>query len=339
MEKRKLVKSGMFSCTVALPKEWVDRHKLDKGSTVFIEEHDNGLLITPSVEEKREEKKERVINVDKMPSNVVLRDIVASYLTSFGGTIRIQGSELKNNVELYKETIEHQLPGLEVIEETSDTLTAKDFINVGELAVPELIRRTDNIVRGSIEDLHEALANRDEKLAEGIKSRDKEINRLSFLVYKGLNYIAEHPEEGKVHGVHPWCLGYTHELNNSLEKIGDEIKRIAERIIGGGLVKKEVKEIAAMLKIVEEFYIETMTSLYKHDIIRADKIARQRFEMRQQCYKLLSKLKSFDERVIIYRLIYMISITNNISRVIRYVSVEKDKIERGKILATSQSKV
>ena len=136
MEKRKLVQSGLFSFTVSLPKDWVTRHKLKKGSQIFLEERDDMLLLTPEQTPNlaRKETKEHRLNVDIISENSLTRDIIASYLMNVRD-IRLQGKNLRSNVEWCKNLIA-MLPGLEVIEETGESLLIKDFINISELNVP-----------------------------------------------------------------------------------------------------------------------------------------------------------------------------------------------------------
>ena len=66
MEIRKLVKSGQSSYTVALPKNWIDKNKLERGNDIYIEEKaNNELSITTNMRAKTQEKTKKVINVDK----------------------------------------------------------------------------------------------------------------------------------------------------------------------------------------------------------------------------------------------------------------------------------
>jgi len=49
---RKLVLTGGATYTVSLPKKWVSRHGLDRGSIVYIvEKEDGSLLVLPSPSE------------------------------------------------------------------------------------------------------------------------------------------------------------------------------------------------------------------------------------------------------------------------------------------------
>ena len=236
MDERKLVKSGMFSHTIALPKEWVTRHKLNKGSKVYLTEHQGALLLTPEKSKiSLKEKGETMINIDGLAKNSIKRDI----------------------------------------------------------NIPDIIKRTDIIIRSLFEDTFECLQNKSSDLAESIRKRDKEINRLVFLVYKCLNHVNDHPQEGKNHGIEsPSCSTHIWELNGYLEKIGDEIKRFASLVPKSKISAKENKEVENLLKDVEKFYIEIMTSLYKGSTANADESSEKRGEIKDKCNAFLEESKS-----------------------------------------------
>jgi len=329
MEERKLVKSGLFSYTLALPKEWVVRHKLAKGSKIYLSEEHDSIILTPSAIKAREKtKRHRVLKVDDISPSTLSRDIIASYLTNCA-TITLEGKKLKNYLKICREATA-QLPGLEVIEETGDYIVLKDFISIEELIVPDIIRRADNIIRSLFLDAFECLQTGDAALAEAIRQRDKEVNRLSFLVSKCLYHINEQPQESRMHGVETLHRTHIWELNNYLEKIGDEIKRFAVLIPKAKLYQKDGREIEALFRSVELFYTKTMSALYKGNTQEADEIAGRRQEIMHACDEYLAKSQSTAKNAIVSKLNYLISFINSISRLIRYIAFEKHMIINSK---------
>lgn len=55
MDPRKIIKFGNSSYVVTLPNEWVKKHKLDKGSQVFLSERGDSLMV--NLRDRHEEKK------------------------------------------------------------------------------------------------------------------------------------------------------------------------------------------------------------------------------------------------------------------------------------------
>ncbi len=317
MGERKLVKSGLSSFTIALPKDWLVRNNLGKGGVIFCKEEGSRLVILPK---KPEEKKPTDVLVLSIGSGVlmdaIIRDLVAGYLTN-KGNILIKG-ELRDKLKEVRTAIS-QLPGLEVIEETGDRIIAKDFIDIDEIVIKGLIRRIDNIVRSMLIDTLDALKDVDEKSSEAIRLRDKEVNRLTYLVYKGLNYLANNPHETIDHGFKPENLMHVWELNNTIEKLGDELKRIATTDIKQKLSHLDFKKVKEIFEEMKEFYLNTLTALYTHDINLCDKYAHSRHETLAKIEKYISEKESVKCRRIMNRLRYCISHINDISRLVRYL--------------------
>ena len=320
MEKRKIVQSGLFSYTVSLPKEWLLRYKINKGSDVYISEYGDGLIITPGKADKNPIKSnsECILDVDKFSTNSIIRDITSAYLTNIK-TIVLEGNTLKNNIETYKRAL-NSYPGLEVIEETGNSITIKNFINVDEFIIPDILRRSDIILRSMFLDILESLKTKDKKLVESIIQRDVEVNRLTFLVYLCINHINEYPQEAKIHGVEVSLSPHIWELNGHFEKIGDELKRFARLIPDCGLSGKS------------EDKIKTIFSFYKNDVDKADKASAKRKTILNLCNDFLLNSRSPSQRGMASRMVYMISFINSISRSSRYITFEKHNIVNGQII-------
>jgi phosphate uptake regulator len=220
---------------------------------------------------------------------------------------------------------------LEVIEETSNYLTIKNFINVDEFIVPDLLRRSDIIIRSMFSDIFECLETEDKKLAEAIIQRDREINRLTFIIYMCLNHINEYPQEAKMHGMEVFLSPHVWELNGYFEKIGDELKRFARLLPDSKLSKKVKEEIKSIFNQVQNFYLDVISSFYKSDIDKADKASGRRKAIFGICNDYLLHSRSPPERGMVSRMIYLISFVNGISRLARYVSIEKHNIVKGQI--------
>jgi phosphate uptake regulator len=330
MDERKLIKTGNFSLTVALPKDWIKRHKLDKGNSVFVTEQEDGLLISPKKTKFKTYNKQLEINADETPLNGITRDIVAGYLTNVQA-IKIYGKNLRKIIRECKKRI-FQLSGLEIIEETSDSLLIKDLINLDEIIIPDILHRIDIILRSMFEDAKQCIRNKDHELAEAIIERDEEVNRLVFLIYKVINYINEHPDQGKAHGLNPTYATHIWELNGYFEKIGDEIKRFARLIPETKFEKKDLVNISTLLEETESFFTNCMGTMYKNKIKENDEFSSNRMKILKKANNILPKTKKFEQKTMINKLKIIISFTNSISRISRYLHFEKHLISKGNIL-------
>lgn len=329
MEERKLTRAGNFSFTISLPKKWILNNKLSKGKSVFLTEKEEGILVSPKKEKYSPVPSRLKVNVDTSPYNGVVRDIVAGYLKNVE-TIEVHGKKLRKLALKLKEHIS-SFSGLEIIEETSERILIKDLINLDEIIVPDLIRRIDIIIRSMLEDTRGLLLKKDSNFAKSIYLRDKEINRLVFLVSKVINYINDRPNEGKLHGLNFKHTNYIWEMNGYLEKIGDEIKRIALLIPKLRCDKKEMKRIHEVFRETEGLYLEIMGAMYKNNIQKGDKASAERTNVFSKIDDILKNSKNIKQSIILNKLKYIISFNNSISRINRYILFEKHFVDGASI--------
>ena len=83
MEFRKLISFGKSSYIVTLPKEWISRNNLKKGSALSIESDRNSVTISTNLGEKESEKKSMAINIDNKSMDEIRTEIVTAYLTNY----------------------------------------------------------------------------------------------------------------------------------------------------------------------------------------------------------------------------------------------------------------
>jgi len=131
---RRLVKAGQASHTISLPKEWLDRHKLKKGDLVYLyEKGDKELMIMP--ENKADEQvpqKELTIPVDNKELSTIQREITSAYINNYN-TIVLTGSSMTEKTKDIRKML-HDFVALEVADQTSNTIIAKDLLNLKEIS-------------------------------------------------------------------------------------------------------------------------------------------------------------------------------------------------------------
>ena len=99
MQIRKLVKSGLSSFVVALPKDFIEKNKLQKGDLIYIEQNSkNELTITTEFNERSLDKKTKVIECDNVPFSTVKRELTSAYLDNYYEII-IRGKEIPKHIK------------------------------------------------------------------------------------------------------------------------------------------------------------------------------------------------------------------------------------------------
>ncbi|MBU1198394.1 MAG: hypothetical protein KKF46_02295 [Nanoarchaeota archaeon] len=322
MQIRRLVKSGLSSFTVALPKDWIDRNKLNKGDFLYIDEKDNKISITTEPKKEKKEKKEFVLHVDGKSAKRIRREIRATYLDDYQ-TIYIKGTNLRPLIGEIKKDIQ-DLVSLEAIEESHDKVIARNFLDFTDVSIKLLIRRIDNITRAMMTDSIEYITNpsNDYDAAKIVVERDTDVNRLTFLMFKILKACIRDAEVCKKLGLTQLQVLQFWNLVFLIEKIADETKRIVRiiKLVHSNNIKVNKKELVALYKEIKAAYENIMKAYYKGDIVLSDEIYESKPMLLGQCDKYFQKNKILEVSEITGKFKSIISKTDDISKIIRYLN-------------------
>lgn len=270
MITRKLVKSGFSSLVVAMPKEWVDSNKLKAGDTIYLDLSGDNISIRPDYKKPEIEKKEIVIDVDGKNDRIISRDINSAYLDNYYYII-LKGKEIKKKVKMLKSMISSFI-ALEIIDESSEKIVAKSFLNIYDSDIKLIVRRMDNIIRSMIIDTKQAVT--DPELSEAIMNRDFEVNRLNLLVSKIIKISYKNKNISRSIGLTEMDILRYLEINLALEKIGDRIKHIA--MLAPKIKPAYRKPFLELFNQIEEMYTQAMKAFYSMSPDISDHVSNMR---------------------------------------------------------------
>lgn len=257
MEYRRLISFGKSSFVISLPKTWIVRNKLKKGSLLYINESESNLIISPKQEDADEETV-AVINVDGKDYPRITREVNAAYILN-NRKIKFEGKELEEKSEKILESV-RQLIALEVMELDSTKIVTKDFLDMNKTSTIELIRKMDIIIRNMIHDCQKCF---ETKTSDNIELRDKDVNRLSFLIYRTIrNGFHNQSMMLKQHNMRAIDLLNQYLLTFHLENIADEAKRISRAITKIDLTAAQQKKFLSLLSNIEEVYLQNVKAFY-----------------------------------------------------------------------------
>ncbi|MBN2051868.1 phosphate uptake regulator PhoU [Candidatus Woesearchaeota archaeon] len=322
MQIRRLVKSGLSSFTVALPKEWIEKNKLKKGDFLYIDEDNNKLSVSAEPKKEQREKKEIVINTEGKSEKILRREIRSAYINDYyriyikGSNVRLLAPSLKKDV--------HDLVSLEAIEESQDKIIARSFLDFSDVSVTDLIRRIDNITRSMMTEAISCIPVYpvDYDMAKVLTDRDADVNRLSFLVFKILKACTQDVNLcSKLELTNLQVLKYWH-LVFIIEKVADEVKRITRVIkyMHDKKVKADKKELVKLFEEIKGNYEQVMKAFYKNDMSLADTLNVNKPAIIKKCEDYFEKNKSLEASEITGKLKGIISQSDDISKIIRYLN-------------------
>ncbi len=290
MKMRRLIKFGGNSFVVSIPKDWIEKNKLEKGDFISVDESREGLLLKVNKEDKQKELKEIVIDADNKSLSLLKTEIISAYLNN-ENLIGIIFNNLKTDVSEIKNIL-HSLSGLEIIHQTSTKIIAKDMINVKEVPIKTLIKRMDNITRTMFEDTLDCFDEAGNVHNNNIINRDEEVNRLHFLAYRIIRGALKDERMANVLEIDNLELHSEYTITSRIEHIADNIKKICKYLKDINLEKKLRDELKELFRYIQQSYTEVMKSYYIGDIKIALKIEETSYEIIKNCDKFFDGLGS-----------------------------------------------
>jgi len=297
---RKLVKAGQASHTISLPKDWLEKNNLNKGDIIYIRElSDKELLI--STETKTEEsalKREITISIDGKELSTIQREITSAYINNYG-TITLMGENIPSLTKNIRKIL-HDFVALEIADQTSKHIVAKDLLNPEEISIDKTVRRMDMLVRSMIQDCFAALEN--PKLAQNVVVRDYEVNRAYFLLLRLLkNALTSKKASDLFNLSNTQILSYWY-LTINLENFADAVKQFMEYLNR----EKKKEKTKKVFQFVQKCYLDVMKAYFTKNKKIADAVAVQRKHLLKQTTDLSPGTAEL--------LKTMTTLTNNIAR-------------------------
>ena len=272
MEYRKLISFGKSSFVVSLPKAWIRQQKLKKGDLIYLEPSQNDIILKARPQDDKKEELKSVITVENKKLKRIQREIISAYVNNFK-EITLLGSEINENAEDIQDFIQ-RLIALEIVEQDSKKIVAKDFLNLNDISIEQIVKKMDVICRSMLSDCKNMFK---EDNYDSIFRRDQDINKFRYLVYRIVWYGLMNPTDiFKQYNLNPVDLFNYWWFSFSIEQIGDCIKRIARYMKTTDLSKKSKGEYAKFLSEIERNYIEIVKAYYKRNLDLAHKIANDR---------------------------------------------------------------
>ena len=279
MEYRKLISFGKNSYVISLPKPWIIQNKLKKGDLIYLEENGGNLLVQPRANDVGEREKEITIYIDGKDFRRIQRETISAYLQNYK-TITLVGNEIKEKAKEIQRFIQN-LVALEIMEQDSKKIVTKDFLNINDISIDQIVRKMDVITRTMLNDCKNMFK---EDNYDNIYHRDSDVNKFRFLIYRIIWYGMENPSQVlKKLNLKQKDLFVNWWLAFSSEGIADYIKRIARFMKEIKLPAKEQEEYLKLLSKVDTVYISMMKAYYTNNVEEAHNIVHERFDLVEKC--------------------------------------------------------
>ncbi len=267
METRKLQVSGHSTFILSLPKSWIQDNKIVKGDKVNLKLQPEGtiLLIPPRTEKGL---REISVTVDSCGDSI-FRKFMGLYFAGYQVMeFKLGFNCTKEDMRYLKRTIQ-KIKGIEVLNETNDTLIVQDLFDSSLFSPDRAIRRmtliAKTMVGGAIGSLGQSIAE--------LSLKDDDLDMICWLITRQYNMILQDITlSDKLKVSSQKGLSYL-MIAKSLERIGDHAMKIASIESTAGLEKRMTsdgtKELTEnMLSSIDR----AMTSFFQKDFDMANEV-------------------------------------------------------------------
>jgi phosphate uptake regulator len=312
-ETRRLQVTGGSTYIVSLPKKWVTKNQLKKGSSLLISEEEDGSLSVSSQSRLKgdETRDEALIKVSANDNpHTIVRKTVAAYLVGYNMIhVKTQNREQMTSRQrnTAKEFARRLLVGTEIVTDTPTELMLQVLLSYPELSIQSALRRMSIITSSMHKDAIAALRDLDSQLAKSVVATDDEVDRFNLYVVRQLKMAIQNPRIIREIGLKNAkdCLGYR-LVTKSVERAADHAASIAENVL---FLKKPMdKEIMRILEEMSNLAISmfetAIESLFRLDFNLAESVIQKtkdvNFTMKEA---LLSSKKIGTEQIANLRLV------------------------------------
>lgn len=276
MDLRKIQMSGGSSYIVSLPKEWIISNKIGKNDSVGITvQNDGTLLVTPKTDTVQMHKCWECEVSHATDKVFFLRCLIGAYISGHTSIkISAQGKLPVFVMESVREFTNMAI-GQEVVDETESYVVIKDLLNPSEMPLSSTIQRMSVIVTKMHQDALIALKNCDSALAENVRFRDNDVDRLHWLVARQSNLIMNNLSLSHKMSVSPLESVYYFLVSRIIERVGDHASRIAGSVINlseSPMPKNLLELIESAGSDALKIFNKSIDAFFSEDIAAADKL-------------------------------------------------------------------
>lgn len=232
MEIRKVQITGGSSYVVSLPKEWARSLNIRKNDPLgLIAQSDGTLLITPKI---TGEAVQRVKIFDASAigdPEFFFRCLVGAYIMGYTAVTITAPGRIPPRMRMVVLDFTRMVIGQEVTEENDTTITIRDLINPAEMTFESTLRRMHILARGMHEDIISALKMKSRALAKDATARDRELDRLHWLIARQYHLIQNDSSLARRMQVTVADAACYALVSRIIERIGDHAVNTATTIL------------------------------------------------------------------------------------------------------------
>lgn len=297
--RRRVIQLAVKTLVVSLPTEWIQRHKIEKGSEVDVREREDAIEITNGKEE--ENKLSILLNIKK--DDYFNKRFISDLYKRGYDRIKIKFRDR----EVLDEVKKVDLLGFQIVEEEDNHCIIENISKVLGSEFDTILRRVFHIIKDMLNRLREYFKGGDVNLDEVI-NLEKETNKLTDFCLRVLNKEG-HSSKNKTN--------FYYVIVRELEDLADILKYIVH-----DMREEEIRipqEVLEYFDRVNDVFDEFYSLFYKYEREKFNEFYNKRHDMINEGKELLKK-----EYVVSHHLLNLIVRIYNLSG--PYLTMNFEKI-------------
>lgn len=269
METRKVQVTGGSTYTVSLPKSWATENQVSAGTTVAFYPEDDSLLLTPKTDVDRQE---GTLDVSSLEDDRLTRAVMTMYVSGFD-LIRLEANRITTDQRRAIRNATQSLVGVEVLEETTDSVVIQDLLDSSELSIVNAVTRMRLISSSMLDDAITALVENDDDIARDVIERDDDVDRLWLVVSRIFRATLRSPRAAEELGVpREDCFDY-HSSARQLERVADHAVKISQLALKLEEIPEEVADaLVALREDAFDVLEKSLDALFAEDSDEANRL-------------------------------------------------------------------
>jgi len=229
---RRIQITGGSSFMVTLPKDWADSVGLKKNDSVSLQpQPDGSIIIYPQGTQKSAERTVKTIDVDLINDRQYLyRLLVGSYIAGHSAIELKSSGQISSLVAGVASAFTQTAIGLEIMDESENRILIKDLVDQSEMRPSKSLERMRVLIKNLLSDVMNDAEARKKNIYEGLVEKDKEIDRIDWLISRQVNIFQKEVSLARKIGSNLSEITRSSMASRALERIGDHTLLIARNL-------------------------------------------------------------------------------------------------------------
>jgi phosphate uptake regulator len=194
-----------------------------------------------------------------------MRKIISHYLAGYDSlTIKTYSDEQREAITSCSEI----LIGFEVLEDIGSEIQTEIFLDLNRLKTTDIVEKISRICHSMFSDFCKAFYEYNEYICNSIIAREREVDKLHFLVLRQLKVASEYSDIAELLEVNGKIMEYR-TVVRALERVADHAANIAESLLK---LREPVSELCPLADLSAEMLQTSVVSFFKLDSDFAEEV-------------------------------------------------------------------